>query len=95
MNWIEFVKKYSADNNLKYGQCLKDPKCKEQYHAQKNGNKPDEKIMQPSEESFTLPPEMPSESTKPDEVSKPVKKRKPRKSQVSDNFNNDISVHFF
>ena len=35
MNWIEFVKKYSADNNMKYGQCLKDPKCKEQYHAQK------------------------------------------------------------
>jgi len=78
MNWIEFVKKYSADNNMKYGQCLKDPKCKEQYHAQKNGNKPDD-----SEESFTLAPEMhkqldmPSESTKPDEsiLSTPKKTR--------------------
>jgi hypothetical protein len=70
MNWIEFVKKYSADNNMKYGQCLKDPKCKEQYHAQKNGNKPDEKIMQSSEESFTLAPEMPSESTKHDTPAK-------------------------
>ena len=94
MNWIEFVKKYSADNNMKYGQCLKDPKCKEQYHAQKNGNKPDEKIMQSSEESFTLAPEMPSESTKPDEsILSTPKKRRPRKTQDK-SFNNDISTHF-
>lgn len=96
MNWIEFVKKYSADNNMKYGQCLKDPKCKEQYHAQKNGNKPDD-----SEESFTLLPEMhkqpdmPSESTKPDEsILSTPKKRRPRKTQDK-SFNNDISTHFF
>ena len=41
MNWIEFVKKYSTYYHMKYGKCLKDPKFKEQYHEQNNGNKPD------------------------------------------------------
>lgn len=29
--WIEHVKKYAKDNSMKYGEALKDPKCKSSY----------------------------------------------------------------
>lgn len=29
--WIEHVKKYAQEHNMKYGDCLKDPKCKSSY----------------------------------------------------------------
>jgi hypothetical protein len=33
--WIEFVKKYSLDHNMKYSECLKDVKCKAEYQKVK------------------------------------------------------------
>ena len=36
MKWVDFVKSYASKNNKPYGQCLKDPECKKQYHEQKN-----------------------------------------------------------
>jgi hypothetical protein len=58
MKWVEFVKSYASKNNKPYGQCLKDPECKKQYHEQKN-NTNNEKHEHPSanvdsEESFIL-----------------------------------------
>lgn len=29
--WIKHVKKHAKDNNIKYSEALKDPKCKESY----------------------------------------------------------------
>ena len=69
MNWIDFVKSYSAKHNIKYSHCLKDPKCKEEYHAQKNNNNKT-KMEHPaapsvdSEESFILSPPLNNTKTK-------------------------------
>jgi hypothetical protein len=85
MKWVEFVKSYSSKNNKPYGQCLKDPECKKQYHEQKNNSKPD-KMDHPaanidSEESFILNPIV-SES-----ISSIVKKRKSKKVNNDNPFN--------
>ena len=34
-NWIDHVKKFASQNNKKYSECLKDPKCRDAYHRQK------------------------------------------------------------
>jgi hypothetical protein len=33
--WIEHVKKFAKDNNMKYSEALKDSKCKESYKKTK------------------------------------------------------------
>jgi hypothetical protein len=38
--WIEHVKKYAKDNNMKYNEALKDAKCKSSY---KKSEKPEKK----------------------------------------------------
>jgi hypothetical protein len=30
--WIDHVKKYARDNNMKYSEALKNEKCKQEYH---------------------------------------------------------------
>jgi hypothetical protein len=35
MNWVEFVKAYAKKHGMKYGDALKDPKCKAGYYEQK------------------------------------------------------------
>ena len=103
MKWVEFVKSYSSKNNKPYGQCLKDPECKKQYHEQKNNNKPD-KMDHPaapsvdSEESFILSPPLNEAIIKNNDDNKikiePVEKTK-RKSKKQLSLNNDVSAHFF
>ena len=33
--WIDHVKKYAKENNMKYSEALKDKKCKDAYHNAK------------------------------------------------------------
>jgi hypothetical protein len=86
MKWVEFVKSYSSKNNKPYGQCLKDPECKKQYHEQKN-NSNNEKHEHPaadnvdSEESFILNQPIVSE------ISTTVKKRRSKKINNDNPFN--------
>ena len=84
MKWVEFVKSYASKNNKPYGQCLKDPECKKQYHEQKN-NTNNEKHEHPSavdsEESFILNQPIVSE------ISTTVKKRRSKKINNDNPFN--------
>lgn len=34
--WVDFVKNYSKEHNMKYNEVLKSPKAKEEYHKIKN-----------------------------------------------------------
>ncbi len=35
MNWVEHVKKYAADKNMKYNEAMKSQECKDLYHKNK------------------------------------------------------------
>jgi hypothetical protein len=37
--WIEHVKKFAKDHNMKYGEALKDAKCKSSYKKQEKPEK--------------------------------------------------------
>lgn len=38
-NWIDFVKNYAKQNNMKYNDALKDSKCKELYNKSKKSGR--------------------------------------------------------
>jgi len=87
--WIEFVKQWSSNNKLKYGDALRDQKCKEEYHKSKQPKEdvktevtqPEEPVTQP-EEPVTQPEEPEEPEEKPKKVKKEKKKRKTKKNKV-------------
>ena len=88
MKWVEFVKSYSSKNNKTYSSCLKDEQCKKEYHEQKK-NSNNEKHEHPSanidsEESFILNPVV---NPIVSEISTIVKKRKSKKINNDNSFN--------
>ena len=38
-SWVDHIKEYATNNGKKYSECLKDPKCREMYHSQKDSTK--------------------------------------------------------
>jgi hypothetical protein len=75
--WIEHVRKFSKENNMKYGDALRDEDCKKAYRKSKEQPKPatqpEEPVTQP-EEPATQPEQ--NEQSKEKKVKKEKKKKK-------------------